>query len=77
MTHTGIRTRAYPILSRIKGWKKVITMLASLKSYQSSDIAPERMRMIRFYKQYGEEATKEAFGADRKVINVPNGYPRL
>ena len=52
-------------------------MLASLRSYQSSDIAPERMRMIRFYKQYGEEATKEAFGADRKVINVPNGYPRL
>ena len=44
-------------------------MLASLKSYQSSDIAPERMRMIRFYKQYGEEATKEAFGADRKVIS--------
>jgi len=27
------------------------------------------MKIIKFYEEYGEEATKEAFGADRKVIS--------
>lgn len=27
------------------------------------------MKIIQFYQQYGEKATKEAFGADRKVIS--------
>ena len=44
-------------------------MLSSLRRFARSEVAQERLRIIRFYKQYGEKATKEAFGADRKVIN--------
>ena len=44
-------------------------MLYSLKKFSGSEVAGERMRIIKFYEQYGEEATKEAFGADRKVIS--------
>jgi len=61
--------RAYPIFSRIwgyRGWKK---MLYSLKGYSASEIAQKRMKIIKFYEEYGEEATREAFGADRKVIH--------
>ena len=44
-------------------------MLASLKKFSNSEVAQERMKIISFYQQFGEKATKEAFGADRKVIN--------
>ena len=44
-------------------------MRSSLRRFGGSDVAQERMRITRFYEQYGEKATKEAFGADRKVIN--------
>ena len=44
-------------------------MLSSLRRFSRSEVAQERMRIMRFYEQYGEKATKEAFGADRKVVN--------
>lgn len=44
-------------------------MLHSLKIYKRSDVAQQRMKIIKFYEEYGEKATKEAFGADRKVIS--------
>ena len=44
-------------------------MLSSLRKFSSSEVAQERLRIIEFYKQYGEQATKEAFGADRKVVS--------
>lgn len=44
-------------------------MLSSLRRFARSEVAQERLRIIQFYKQYGEKATEEAFGADRKVIN--------
>jgi len=44
-------------------------MLYSLRKFDKSEIAKERMKIIKFYQQYGEKATKEAFGADRKVIS--------
>ncbi len=44
-------------------------MLYSLRKFNSSEIAKERMKIIKFYQQYGEKATNEAFGADRRVIN--------
>jgi len=44
-------------------------MLSSLRKFDNSEIAQERLRIITFYEQYGEKATKEAFGADRKVIS--------
>ncbi len=45
-------------------------MLASLRRFDESEVAKQRMKIIRFYTQYGEAATKEAFGADRKIIHV-------
>ena len=44
-------------------------MLHSLKIYKRSEVAQQRMKIIKFYEEYGEKATKEAFGADRKVIS--------
>ena len=44
-------------------------MLASLRKYSRDETAQKRMEMITFYDQYGEQATKQAFGADRRVIS--------
>ena len=38
-------------------------------------MAQKRLKIINFYKKYGEKATKEAFGANRKVIS--RWCPRL
>lgn len=45
-------------------------MLSSLKVFDSSDVAKEKLRIINFYKQHGEKLTKEAFGVDRKLVYV-------
>ena len=44
-------------------------MLFSLTRFSTSEVAQQRMKIINFYEEYGEKATKEAFGADRKVIS--------
>ena len=44
-------------------------MLVSLRKFASDDIAQKRKEMIDFYDQFGEAATTQAFGADRKVIS--------
>ena len=44
-------------------------MLYSLRRFSENEIAPQRMKIIKFYDQYGEKAVKEAFGADRKVVS--------
>ena len=44
-------------------------MLHSLKDFDESKIAEKRIKIIKFYEEYGEKAAKEAFGADRKVIS--------
>lgn len=44
-------------------------MLWSLRRFSKSEVAQQRMKIIKFYEEYGEKATKEAFGADRKVIS--------
>jgi len=44
-------------------------MLYSLRKFEGSEVAKERLRIIEFHEEYGEKATKEAFGADRKVIS--------
>jgi putative transposase len=44
-------------------------MLASLRYFFGDELAQKRMEMIFFYDQYGESATKQAFGADRRVIS--------
>ena len=67
---TGCPSRAYPILGRISGWKKVINMLSSLRRFDKSEIAKERLKIIEFYQKHGEKITKEAFGVDRKLVYV-------
>jgi len=44
-------------------------MIYHLRKFDESEIAGERLKIINFYQQYGERATKQAFGADRKVVS--------
>jgi transposase InsO family protein len=62
--------KAYPIFSRIRGYRRVEAMLHSLKRFNKDEVAQERAKILRFYQRYGEQATKEAFGVDRKLIHV-------
>ena len=50
--------KAYPIFSRIKGLKEVKNMLSSLKQFSKSEVAQQRMKIIKFYQQYREKETK-------------------
>ena len=43
-------------------------MLYSLRKFTKNEIAQQRMKIIKFYEKHSEQAAKEAFGADRKVI---------
>ncbi len=43
-------------------------MLSSLRRFQESEVAQQRLKILQFYDKHGEAATKEAFGANRKVI---------
>lgn len=45
-------------------------MLHSLRRFSKSEVAQERNKILTFYEKYGEKATKEAFGVDRKLIHV-------
>ena len=44
-------------------------MLSSLRKFNRDEIAQKRMEMIYFYDEFGEKATIQAFGADRRVIS--------
>lgn len=66
---TGCPTKTYPIFSRIPGYRRLTNMLYSLRNFDQSEVAQQRVKIINFYHRYGEKATKEAFGADRKVIS--------
>jgi len=41
----------------------------SLGRLKRSEIAAQRMKIVRFYERYGEKATLEAFGVDRRSVN--------
>jgi hypothetical protein len=41
----------------------------NFRRFDGSAVAAQRMKIISFYEKYGEKATIEAFGTDRKVIN--------
>ena len=45
-------------------------MVSSLRKFDSSEIANQRLKIIRFYVKHGEKTTKEAFGVGRKTIHV-------
>ena len=62
-------SKTHHILSRIPGIRRYLSMIQSTRGYQSSEVAQKRLEIIQFFDQYGEAATKEAFGADRKVVS--------
>ena len=41
----------------------------NFRKFNGSQVAVLRMKIISFYEKYGEKATIEAFGTDRKAIN--------
>ncbi len=63
--------KAYPVFGRIGGFyrRRFQDMLYSLRRFSNSEVAHQRMKIIKFYERYGEKATKDAFGADRRVIS--------
>ena len=61
--------KAYPVLSRIRGLKGAQGMLTSLRKFSRDEVAQKRMEIISFYDEFGEKATLQAFGADRRVIS--------
>jgi hypothetical protein len=60
-------SKAYRILSRILGWRRFQNMVASLRRFSKDEVAQQRLKIIKFYEKYKEQATKEAFGVDRKL----------
>src|SRR3990172_243119 len=65
----GHYAKAYSLLSRIRGYRRFQYMLHSLRDFDKNEVAQQRMKIIKFYEEYGEKATVEAFGADRKVVS--------
>ncbi|MFN6946558.1 MAG: helix-turn-helix domain-containing protein [Cytophagaceae bacterium] len=63
--------KAYPIFGRIQGFysRRFQDMRWSLRKFSESEVAEQRLKIIKFYEQYGEKAMKKAFGADRKIIS--------
>ncbi len=53
--------------SKMAYWRW-LKMLESLRRFEASDVAQQRHKILKFYEQYGEEATEKAFGASRKVV---------
>jgi transposase InsO family protein len=64
----GTPTTGHSLFVNIPHWKEVREMIQHLRRFDSSDIAKERLKIISYYQKYGERATKEAFGVDRKLI---------
>jgi len=62
-------SRAYPVFSRIKGLRRFQGMLLSLRTFDDNETAKQRMKIIKFYGEYGGKAAIEAFGADGKGIS--------
>lgn len=43
-------------------------MLSSLRKFSANEAAQERLKIIQFYDEHGEAATRKYFGANRKTI---------
>jgi len=66
----GETTTLHYTFGRISGYKEVSQMLPSLRKFNQSEVAKERLRIINYYDHYGGSATFDAFGVDRKLIYV-------
>lgn len=63
-------TTGHSIFFKIAPVKEVRTMISHLRRFDASTVAKERLKIIRFYVTYGERATREAFGVNRKTIYI-------
>lgn len=71
MVHsTGVSMKSEFVLGKIKRPKEVMNLISHLRRFDQSEVAQERLRIIKYYAKHGEVATKEAFGVDRKLIFV-------
>jgi transposase-like protein len=63
--------KAYPVFSKIRGFyrRRFQNMLLSLRRFSKSEVAQLRMKIIKFYEEYGRNETKKAFGVDRRLIS--------
>ncbi|RJQ24506.1 hypothetical protein C4577_07640, partial [Candidatus Parcubacteria bacterium] len=67
---TGSPSHLKGILGKITYTKEVINMISGLKRFDKSEVANQRLKIIKFYDLHGEATTKEAFGVNRKTIYV-------
>lgn len=63
---TGIPMR----WSKLPISKGVVKLVSHLRLYDKSEIAVQRQKIILFYEKYGEKASKQAFGVDRKLVYI-------
>jgi hypothetical protein len=68
--HVNQSTIGHTLLANIPGWKEVRNMAPHLRRFDASEVAKERLKIIKFYTSHGEVSTKEAFGIGRKTICV-------
>ena len=74
MRHQGLMdhySKAYLLFGGIQGFygKRFQDMLCSLRRFDKSEVAQQRMRIINFYEKYGEKVTYEAVKVSKKVIS--------
>lgn len=62
--------RSHQIFFKIHPTKEVSEMVDHVRRFDASSVAQEKLKILLFYKQYGEKACKDAFGVDRKTIYV-------
>ncbi len=68
-TGTG-PTQPFVLTGKMQRPKGVNAMVRSMRHFAESEVARERLRIIEFYEEFGEKATKKAFGIDRKTLWV-------
>lgn len=65
---TGVSMKSRCILGKIRHSREVIKLISHLRMFDRSKVAKERQKIISFYDTYGEKATYQAFGVNRKLV---------
>lgn len=67
---TGVPMLGFSVSGRMRGYRRSMQMLASLRRFTADGVAQERWKIIQFYAEHGEAETQKYFGANRKTIHV-------
>jgi IS30 family transposase len=65
---TGVPTKLRFLYSKIKGYRRFNMITYSLMSYDNTEVAKFRMKVISFHNQFGTKATLAAFPVKRSTI---------